>query len=89
MDPLSSAMTGAIGRLVRDAPLSTGKVEFAWKLAVGPAVCRATAVRLENGILLVDATTPQWGREVRRSSPLILSRLRELLGDQVTGVKVR
>jgi hypothetical protein len=81
--PISSAVPGAIAALLHGAPLSPGKVEFAWKFAVGPSVERVTSVRLESGVLLVDARSAQWGREVTRSSRLILKRLKALLGDDV------
>jgi predicted nucleic acid-binding Zn ribbon protein len=81
MNPIVSAVPGAIVALLRDAPLSAGKVTFAWNAAVGPAVQRATSVHLENGVLLVDASTPQWAREVSRSTPIILRRLQQLLGE--------
>ena len=38
-------------QLLRGAPLSDGKVGFAWKAAVGPAVERATQVKLERRVL--------------------------------------
>jgi hypothetical protein len=34
-------------------------------------------------VLLVDATSPQWSREVARSSGVILKRMQELLGAEV------
>jgi hypothetical protein len=40
-------------------------------------------VKLEGGVLLVEATSAQWGLEVKRSTPVILSRLQSLLGDGV------
>ena len=90
MQPLAQAIPRVLTELLRHHPLSPGKVDFAWKAAVGPAVHRATAVRLENGTLLVDAPTPQWRREVTRSSPLILRRLQTLLGeDAIREVIVR
>jgi predicted nucleic acid-binding Zn ribbon protein len=64
-------------------PLSSGKVEFAWSAAVGPAVARVTTVKLEDRVLIVEAASDQWIREVRRSSGMILPRLRTLLGDDV------
>ena len=71
-------------------PLSNGKVDFAWTAAVGPALARATAVKLEDGVLIVEATSEQWTREVRRSSSLILERLQSLLGaDAITRIDVR
>jgi len=90
MNPIGSVVPGAIIALLRDTPLSAGKVTFAWSAAVGPALQRATSVRLEEGVLLVDATSPQWAREVTRSTFVILRRLQQLLGDQtVTQIIVR
>jgi hypothetical protein len=90
MKPLSLAIPGALTLLLRGAPLSQGKVDVAWSAAVGPAMQRACAVRLEGGVLLVDPVTPQWGREVLRSADLILVRLRTLLGPgAVTRIEVR
>ena len=60
--------------------LSPGKVEFAWKAAVGPAVQRTTSVRLEGSVLVVQASDAQWAQAVSRSSIIILSRLESLLG---------
>jgi hypothetical protein len=88
--PLNSAIPGALVELLRDAPLSPGKVSFAWRAAVGPALERETAVRLVEGTIVVDATTRLWAREVTRSSPVILRRLQTLLGsDAVVGISVR
>jgi predicted nucleic acid-binding Zn ribbon protein len=83
MKPLSQAIPRAVAELLRDAPLSPGKIEFAWKTAIGPALARSTFVKLEGTVLLVDAVSPQWAREVRRSSRIILSRLETLLGPGV------
>jgi Dna[CI] antecedent, DciA len=90
MNPIGSVVPGAIVALLRDAPLSAGKVTFAWNAAVGPAVQRATSVHLENGVLLVDAASPQWTHEVLRSTPIILRRLQPLLGEgTVVSITVR
>ena len=67
--------------VISKAPLCPEKVEFAWRFAVGPAVERATTVRLdETGILHVKASDAHWAREVKRSSKLILVRLETMLG---------
>jgi len=90
MRPLSSAVPGAIAALLRGAPLSPGKVTFAWRAAVGPALERETSVRLEGTTLIVDAATRQWAQEVRRSSSIIMGRLQALLGvETVTALSVR
>jgi predicted nucleic acid-binding Zn ribbon protein len=83
-------MPGALETLLREVPLSTGKVIFAWKSAVGPAIDRACSVRLEGTTLLVDVPDPEWARQVRRMSSIILSRLQALLGnDVVASIDVR
>jgi hypothetical protein len=90
MRQIGSAVPGAIAELLRGAPLSPGKVDFAWKFAVGPAFEKVTSVRLEGAVLLVDADTAQWAREVGRSSPLILRRLHLLLGEEtIASITVR
>ena len=81
MRPLMHAMPGALADLLRDAPLSVGKVNFAWRAAVGPGIERVTSVRLEDRVLIVEVADQGWAREISRSSPTILQRLRTLLGD--------
>ena len=83
MRPLSSALPGALAELLRDTPTSPGKVAFAWRAAVGPAIEQATEVTLEGSILIVETTSPQWAREIRRSSSIMLGRLETLLGPNV------
>jgi predicted nucleic acid-binding Zn ribbon protein len=90
MRPLTHAIPGALMQLLRPAALSEGKVAFAWNAAVGPALARATAVKLEGGVLIVEASTAEWTREVSRSGRVILTRLQALLGeDTVTRIDVR
>jgi predicted nucleic acid-binding Zn ribbon protein len=88
--PIQQALPGALAEIMRAAPLSAGKVDFAWRAAVGSAVERVTAVRLEGRVLLVEATSTAWAREVIRSSPVILARLQTLLGKEtVAAITVR
>jgi predicted nucleic acid-binding Zn ribbon protein len=83
-------MPGALAALLREAPLSPEKVAFAWKSAVGPAIQRVSAVRLEGTTLLVDVASPEWAKEVRRMSSVILPRLQTLLGrDTISAIEVR
>ncbi len=83
MQPLNDAARGALQSLLRETPLSPGKVRFAWTAVVGPAVERATTVRLEGDTLVVEASSAQWAREVSRSTPVIVRRLKGLLGNDV------
>ena len=46
--PLNSAIPGALAELLRDAPLSPGKVSFAWRAAVGPALSPDLKAKLES-----------------------------------------
>ena len=88
--PIQQAMPGALSDMLRAAPLSAGKVDFAWRAAVGAAFAKVTAVRLEGRVLIVDAETKAWAREVTRSMPILLVRLQTLLGkDAVTNISVR
>ena len=76
--------TAALGMLLRDQPLSAGKVSLAWNAAVGSAVDRVTTVALDAaGALSVTAVDSNWARELHRSRPLIAARLNQLLGDGV------
>jgi hypothetical protein len=83
MRPLAHALPGALTELLKVAPLSDGKVTCAWGAAVGPALERVTAVKLEHGVLIVETSSAQWSREIMRSSPTILKRLRGFLGADV------
>jgi hypothetical protein len=82
MEPVQSLMSGAVARLVRPAPLSPEKIAFAWRAAVGPAVSRATRVRLTGllGVLEVTVDDDRFGDELARSVPMILGRVQDLLG---------
>jgi predicted nucleic acid-binding Zn ribbon protein len=82
-EPLAQAIPRAVATLLRDTPMSPGKLAFAWKTVVGPAMDRGTFVRLDGRTLLVDAKTTAWAKEVSRSSPIILRRLQTLLGSEV------
>jgi hypothetical protein len=82
MEPVQSLMSSAVARLVRPAPLSPEKIAFAWRAAVGPAVSRATRVRLTGllGVLEVTVEDDRFGDELARSVPMILGRVQDLLG---------
>ena len=90
MRPLMQALPGALAELLRDAPLSPGKVKFAWRAAVGANLERVTSVHLDGRVLIVDAADQHWARELTRSSDVIVRRLRTLLGaDAIERIVVR
>ena len=70
----------ALAEILRRAPLNDGKVAFAWRSSVGPAIDRGTTVTLQGGVLRVVVREAAWGREVERSQTLIRARLDSLLG---------
>ena len=87
---MTHAVPGALMELLRGAPLSDGKVTFAWNAAVGPALERVTTVKLERTVLIVDAASAQWSRELERLRDVILARLQSLLGkDAVSRLEIR
>ena len=76
-------MPAVVAEVIRKAPLTDEKVAFAWRLAVGPAVGKATTVRLaSNGTLYVKAEAPAWNDAIGKSLGLIRSRLAHFLGDE-------
>lgn len=91
MQPVRDAIPPALATILQRQPLSPGKVAFAWRVAVGPAMDRATRPRLtETGTLLVAAADEHWARETTRSLPQIMARLEAFLGpDAVRCVRVR
>ena len=75
-------MPAVLADVIRKAPLTDEKVAFAWRLAVGPAVDKATSVRLaSNGTLYVKADAPAWNDAIGKSLGLIRSRLAHFLGE--------
>jgi len=76
-------MPAVVAEVIRKAPLTDEKVSFAWRLAVGPAMAKATSVRLgSDGTLYLRADSPAWLDGVRQSVGLIRSRLAHYLGDE-------
>ncbi len=90
MRPLQQAVPAVLADLLAATPLSPGKVAFAWRAVVGPAVERATLVRLEDAVLIVEPSSRQWARELTRSREVILARMQRLLGaDAIKSIVVR
>lgn len=90
MQSIGQMWPSALAEAVRASPLSPGKVDFAWRSAVGAAMARVSAVLLEDGVLLVEAQTSQWASAIMRGSPVILTRLHGMLGpDAVREIRLR
>lgn len=79
--PLQDVVSPALAGLLAAAPLSAGKVRFAWRLSVGPAIDRITTVTFsDGGQVEVSVADERWRAEVRRTIPLIRRRMDTLLG---------
>jgi len=83
MIPVSHLAPASIERVLRQAPLTPEKVEFAWRYVVGPALAKATTVSLHGKVLRVRADSTAWQREVEKATAIIRTRLARLLGDGV------
>ena len=78
----NQVLPGVVAEVIRKAPLTDEKVAFAWRLAVGPAIHKATTVHLApDGTLYVTAESKAWVDSIRASIGLIRSRLAHFLGD--------
>jgi predicted nucleic acid-binding Zn ribbon protein len=81
VEPLTAIVPNAVRAILRQGPMSPGKLKLAWRVAVGPAMDRATRVALlDDGTVEVAADDAAWRREVKRSQAAILSRLQALIG---------
>ena len=83
MIPVHELVPDALAAVLRRAPLSPEKVDFAWRMAVGPAIANATTVTLRDGVLAVRTRDVAWRREVERAADTIRPRLNALLGQRV------
>jgi hypothetical protein len=78
-----------LAEVIRRQPASQARTEFAWAVAVGPALARVTTVEMRNNNMIVCARTVQWARELERARDTILPRLQLLLGrDSVKGLYI-
>jgi len=90
MIPLQSFSSGVIAEIVRRQPASKERTNFAWQLAVGPALARATTVELPDGVLTVRAVDRRWIQEIDRAKVNVMLKLQNILGsDQVTRIVTR
>ncbi|MEO7192191.1 MAG: DciA family protein [Vicinamibacterales bacterium] len=81
MESLDRTAARALRTLLEAQPLTAAKVEFAWKIAAGPALARSASVSWsEDGRLAVRAKSEEWRHEIVRARPMILQRMAGLLG---------
>lgn len=80
--------SGVLAEIMRRQPASPARTSFAWQLAVGPALARATTVVLHDGVLTVRSADERWAREVRRAGDVVLKRLQTLLGPEIRAIEI-
>jgi hypothetical protein len=72
--------TSVLAGMLERQPMSPGKLQFAWRAAVGPALARAATLEMHDGRITAHASSLQWKKEIDRAKPMIVERLRMLLG---------
>jgi hypothetical protein len=80
MERVQQFAPAILAEILRRQPPSDARTAFAWQVAVGTAVARATTVRLDKGRLTVTATDPRWIAEIERAREPVLHRMQHLLG---------
>jgi len=86
---MQSFAPAVLAAIIRRQPASQQRTEFAWAVAVGPALARVTTVEMRNHNIIVCARDAQWARELERARETILPRLQMLLGrDTVKGIHI-
>jgi predicted nucleic acid-binding Zn ribbon protein len=87
MIPVHDFSTSVLAQIIRRQPPSQARTNFAWQLAVGQAVARATTVQLKDGVLTVHAVDRRWIREIEPMRATVLEKLQHVLGrDQITSL---
>ena len=84
MESLNTTASDVLRQLLASQPTTPAKVAFAWRMAAGSALGRAGDVSWrDDGVLVVRASTEAWRTEMRRAAPMLLARVRELVGKDV------
>ena len=81
MESLQQTAIRVIGPLLQQQPPSAGKVLFAWSIAAGSLLARAGQAECDGrGTLRITARSAAWAQELERARPVVLERLRHLVG---------
>ncbi len=91
MVPVKQVSSAALAAVLRRQPICPAKLRFAWELAAGRPMGRAAEPALgPEGVFVLQVTDAHWAREIARARPVLLERLRALLGpDSVVRLDVR
>ena len=86
--PVQNIAAGVLADVIRRQRPSPARTAFAWSVAVGPALARATLVELRDSVLIVTAKDARWTRELERAADTILKRVQLLVGPEVQRISV-
>jgi predicted nucleic acid-binding Zn ribbon protein len=90
MVPLQSFSSGVLAEIVRRQPASKERTNFAWQLAVGQVLARATTVELCDRVLTVRAVDKRWIQEINRARASVMQKMQQILGpDQITRIDTK
>jgi hypothetical protein len=90
MVPAQRILPDVLTLMIRRQPTTPAKVAFAWRIAAGAAVARASEVELRaDGLLLVLVDDPRWRQEIERALGMLRPKLIALLGDELRWIEVR
>jgi predicted nucleic acid-binding Zn ribbon protein len=88
--PISESLDSVMRSLRGTDRVQIGGVFGRWEDAVGPAVAaHVQPVRLDDGVLTVEADDPAWATQVKFLSSTIVTRLAEVAGVTIERVDVR
>jgi predicted nucleic acid-binding Zn ribbon protein len=88
--PISRSLDSIMKSLRGTDRIQIGGVFGRWDDAVGPTVAaHVRPVRLDQGVLTVEADDPAWATQVKFLSGTITSRLAEVAGVDIEHIEVR
>ena len=88
--PISRSLDSIMKSLRGTDRIQIGGVFGRWDDAVGPTVAaHVRPVRLDDGVLVVEADEPAWATQVKFLSGTITARLAEVAGVRIERVEVR
>lgn len=88
--PISRSLDSIMKSLRGTDRIQIGGVFGRWDDAVGPTVAaHVRPVRLDQGVLTVEADEPAWATQVKFLSATITTRLAEVAGVDIEHIEVR
>lgn len=88
--PITTSLDGIMRSLRGTDRIQIGGVFGRWEDAVGETVAaHVRPVRLDNGVLTVEADEPAWATQVKFLAGTITTRLADVAGVQIERVEVR